>query len=80
MIDLWPVGDVFRSVRIVKSGQSLIEVTLSRGDCGNDGRLGATSEGVLQDSCQLTFPIEKELEIQKFMEVSGSDQPNSEEW
>ena len=56
LIDLRPIGDVLSPMCIVKSGEGLFQIALSRGDGGNDRRLGPTTKGILQDSCQFALP------------------------
>ena len=44
LVDFWSIGDVLCTVGIVKGGESLLDVALSRGDGGYDGGLGTPTK------------------------------------
>ena len=55
LVDFWPIGDVLCTVCVIQCRQSLLNVALGGGDGGNNGRLGAPTQGVLQDASQFAF-------------------------
>lgn len=63
LVDFRSVGDVLCTVCIIQSGQCLFKVALGRGYGGYDGRLCATTQGVLQDASQLALSVDIECGI-----------------
>lgn len=53
LIDLGPVGDVFGSMSVIESRQCLLNAADRRGNCGDDGSLGASTQRFLEQSSQL---------------------------
>lgn len=68
LVDFRAIGDVLSSVSIIQSGECLFKIALSRRYGGYDGRLGTTTQGVLQDTSQLAFSRRKKiLKIKAFL-------------
>lgn len=58
LVDLGLVGNVASAVCIVEGAERLLQVAQGRRDCSDDGRLGSSSQRVLEDTRQLGLPEE----------------------
>ena len=57
LVDFWAVQNVLRTGRVVEGTEGLFVVALCGRDRGNDARLGAATERVLQQSSELRLTV-----------------------
>ena len=73
LVDLGPVGDVFGPLSVVQRAQSLLQVAGGRRHGGDDGRLGAAAQRVLQQPRQLGLPEEETDGSQTFSQTAAGE-------